>query len=240
MTRKGVRVRFNERGASSVLVMLVMIVLVVFGLAALTASLSVLRLGEKAYGWTREYYQIDAMAEEMIYEIDKVLLSAEEAAVLYIEQKGYLDLRNGFLADDIKESIYSDFVFHLPEQARGEYLSRVFQAVFYKEAVEALEDMLPGIQVVYYGGYLRQVIENENFAGIWIEFDVSKDDGEFAKHLEVGLKIIAPDYKIVIAGGTPSGERVDMNAARYEITGWREWQNIFDYSSNLDFAEPEN
>ncbi|MBN2559057.1 MAG: hypothetical protein JXB33_09920 [Clostridia bacterium] len=240
MTGKMVHVRFNEKGASSVLVMLVMIVLVVFGLAALTASLSVLRLGEKAYGWTREYYQLDAMAEEMIYEIDKVLSAAEETAARYIEEKDYMDLKNGFLPEDIRESIYSNYIYYLPEQARGEYLSRVFKAVFYKEAVEALEDRLAGIRVVYNGGYFGQVIENENFTGIWIEFDVSEDEGEFAKHIEVGLKIIAPEYKIVIEGGTPSGERVDMNAARYEITGWREWQNIFDYSRNLDFAEPEN
>ena len=60
----------SNKGASSVLVILLLVVLVVFGVAALTTALSNVRLGQKVVGWDDKYYAAEAQANEMYAQID--------------------------------------------------------------------------------------------------------------------------------------------------------------------------
>ena len=53
----------EEKGAASVLVMLLLLALVVFGTAALTTSLANYRLTEKNVDWQKAYYQLEGEAE---------------------------------------------------------------------------------------------------------------------------------------------------------------------------------
>ena len=53
----------NNRGATSVLIMIMMIILMIFGLAALTTSAASRKLAQKNAGWLKEYYQLHGEAE---------------------------------------------------------------------------------------------------------------------------------------------------------------------------------
>lgn len=52
----------NNRGATSVLIMVMMIILMIFGLAALTTSVASKKLAEKNAGWMKEYYALQGEA----------------------------------------------------------------------------------------------------------------------------------------------------------------------------------
>lgn len=68
-----IRLMKSNKGASSVLVILLLVVLVVFGVAALTTALSNVRLGQKVVDWNEKYYAAEAQANEMYAEIDKTV-----------------------------------------------------------------------------------------------------------------------------------------------------------------------
>lgn len=53
----------NNRGATSVLIMIMMIILMIFGLAALTTSAASRKLAQKNAGWLKEYYALQGEAE---------------------------------------------------------------------------------------------------------------------------------------------------------------------------------
>jgi hypothetical protein len=68
----------SSKGASSVLVVLLLVVLVVFGLAAVTTSLSAVRLGERSGDWYLDYYKLDAAAERVLAVLDRAIYLAEQ------------------------------------------------------------------------------------------------------------------------------------------------------------------
>ncbi len=53
----------NNRGATSVLIMIMMIILMVFGVAALTTSVASRKLAQKNAGWLKDYYALQGEAE---------------------------------------------------------------------------------------------------------------------------------------------------------------------------------
>lgn len=63
----------NQRGSTSVLVIIMMIVLLVFGLAILTTSLSNVRLADKKINWLKDYYLLEADAAQALAELDQLL-----------------------------------------------------------------------------------------------------------------------------------------------------------------------
>ncbi|RRD96073.1 hypothetical protein EII17_00770 [Clostridiales bacterium COT073_COT-073] len=52
----------NNRGATSVLIMIMMIILMIFGLAALTTSVASKKLAQKNASWLKEYYALNGEA----------------------------------------------------------------------------------------------------------------------------------------------------------------------------------
>jgi hypothetical protein len=72
------RVLTSQKGASSVLVILLLLALVVFGVAALTTALSGLRLGQKVSDWNESYYRVEGQAARCWAEIDAAVSRAAE------------------------------------------------------------------------------------------------------------------------------------------------------------------
>lgn len=63
----------SNRGATSVLIMVMMIILMVFGLAALTTSAVSKKLAQKNANWLEEYYLLQGKAEKLMAEIEDKL-----------------------------------------------------------------------------------------------------------------------------------------------------------------------
>jgi hypothetical protein len=66
----------SEKGASSIMVVLLLVVLLVFGIAALTTALSSARLGQKVKAWDSTYYTAEKEANEDYAAIDKAVSEA--------------------------------------------------------------------------------------------------------------------------------------------------------------------
>jgi hypothetical protein len=98
----------SERGASSVLVVLVLVVLLGLGLAALTTSLASVRLGEKSGEWYSSYYELDRKAEEKLALIDRIIHISYEQTTTYMEEEKYLS-EEGDLDEKLQEKIYEEW-----------------------------------------------------------------------------------------------------------------------------------
>lgn len=69
----------SEKGASSVLVILLMVILLSLGVAILTSSISNERLALKKKDWLNDYYSLEAQSETIISEIDSILIDAQNS-----------------------------------------------------------------------------------------------------------------------------------------------------------------
>lgn len=82
---KGAFTLRSNKGASSVLVILMMVVLIALGLAALTTSLAAMRLGDKSGEWYEAFYALDNMAEVNLAVIDGYIKEADTDAKDYMQ-----------------------------------------------------------------------------------------------------------------------------------------------------------
>ena len=228
---------FNKKGASSVLIIMMMVVLIVFGLAALTTSLAAMRLGDKSNDWTSEYYELEASAEEFLFNLDGLLIQAELDAVSYIEEGLYLDNEKTLFPENIQESIYNSYNFTLPESAGSHYLSSVMEAAFYKSAIDALINEFPRAQFTYSGSYIRQILEDEEFTAITFAITISEEGSDYPKNLDIEIRLIAPKYNITVSDNKVAGTRTTSTYKRYKILAWKEWQEYFDYSDKIEFDD---
>jgi sulfur relay (sulfurtransferase) DsrC/TusE family protein len=87
MRRSDTLKRLDNKGATSVLIILLMVVLMVFGLTILTTTLSNKSLSEKKQVWLKDYYQLEADVALKLAEVDKQLDELKQEAKL-----GNLDL----------------------------------------------------------------------------------------------------------------------------------------------------
>ncbi|PID79688.1 MAG: hypothetical protein CSB19_01955 [Clostridiales bacterium] len=59
----------DERGSSSVLIVVMMVVLIVFGLAIFSTAMSNMRLADKKIAWKNEYYQLEGKSNRVIGDV---------------------------------------------------------------------------------------------------------------------------------------------------------------------------
>ena len=227
----------RNKGASSVLVILMMVVLALFGLSALTASLATVRLTEKSGNWAGEYYLLEAEAEKVVAQLDKVLHDAESRAVGYMEEKGFLEETGTVLPADLQKIVYLSMTEYLPDSGRDAYLGRVMEAVYLLHAVNEIKMEFPGAELEYLDNIYGHVIEDEATSAVLFGITVSEETDENAKNIDLLIEIVFPGYSIHFAGNEVSGTRLS-GGLRYNIVEWREWQEAFGYSEDIQYADP--
>jgi hypothetical protein len=230
-------VPMNKKGASSVLVILMMVVLTLFGLSALTASLATVRLTEKAGVWTEEFYLLEAQAEEMVSQLDKVLYDAETKAVAYMQKKSFLMESGTVLPDDLQKLVYLNMTEYLPKGAKSSYLERVMEAVYILHAVTDIEIYLPDVKLEYLNDIFRHIIEDEATSGVLLSMIASEEREGTVKNIDIGIEIEFPGYLISLSGNDASGTRF-AGGSRYNIVEWREWQEAFGFSEDIQYGDP--
>lgn len=77
----------SEKGAATVLVLCVILILTALGTVALAASVLNARLSGKVLSWTKEYYSLDTQAERYVQSIDQQLITAENDARTYVQNR---------------------------------------------------------------------------------------------------------------------------------------------------------
>jgi hypothetical protein len=74
----------NEKGSSSVLVVLTLLMLVLFGVLGMMSSFSEYKIAQKNAAWTQEYYAFEALANGQLEIMDtEISIKKKEAKVIF-------------------------------------------------------------------------------------------------------------------------------------------------------------
>ena len=82
-----------RKGSSSLLVILLVVTMVVFGVLAMMSSYSGLKMAKKNAQWTSEYYELEANAEILVYDIKNILQESVSKTNLS-EQEYWAEINN--------------------------------------------------------------------------------------------------------------------------------------------------
>lgn len=78
------QVLIDEKGSSSVLVVLTLLMLVLFGVLGMISSFSDYKIAQKNAAWTKDYYAFESIANEQLEKMDAaILVKKEEARVIF-------------------------------------------------------------------------------------------------------------------------------------------------------------
>jgi hypothetical protein len=203
----------NERGSSSVLVIMIMLLLITFGVLAMMSSYSNLKIARKHAEWTRDYYQLESIADSDLKSFEQLFDKAiVDTQVHFVndafELSTLIDLPVGIkatLMEDVDSVTLPDqlFLYHLYDAyMTAPLFDKHYSSNFsYAVTSEALESgWLPEITYV-----TKDEATNRQLL-VKIAIDLSKDD------------VISNSMKIV---------------------EWREIPAEFEYDETLDYKDPE-
>ena len=201
----------NDRGSSSILVIILMVVLMIFGISILTTSLSNMRLSEKKKSWISEYYQLEALSEERIARIDSMLIKANNNA-----------RQNMHSSSNDLTKVLSD----------KNNQNELFMQYYCEELLTILDS---SIKDNHFKLIDSSLLTDNNKATIkttplLLEFDVEMKDVEVPKYITVIIRILPPETNNL----TDNYEIIN----RYEIESYYEWQEPFEYSEGIRFQDP--
>lgn len=79
----------EQRGSSSVLVIMVLLMLITFGVLAMMTSYSNLKISRKSAEWTQGFYELESLAGNHLAEIETLIIYSGDFADEYIEGMRY-------------------------------------------------------------------------------------------------------------------------------------------------------
>lgn len=205
----------SDRGASSILVIIMMVVLLVFGLAVLTTSLSNMRLGERKKTWLSEYYTLEGLAAETIASYDRLLLEAEAETINYIASGDYV-------------SDYS-----LPMQLTSQQEQRLFALVYGELVANKFSSKINGdtsTTLYFHEVRAEDVLMGKDLPYGSLDFLVLLPESSYDKGLAITMEIQSI---------TPDNLTQDMLIEeRYIISRHTQQQEPFELDESIDFDDP--
>ena len=121
MRRSDTLKRLDNKGATSVLIILLMVVLMVFGLTILTTTLSNKSLSDKKQVWLEDYYALEADVAVKLAEVDHQLDDLKQEAKL-----DNLDLVEVYQENlDIQELNGQYYIYFDISEPSGDYLKHI-------------------------------------------------------------------------------------------------------------------
>lgn len=91
----------NNKGATSVLIIMLLVVLMIFGLTILTTTLSNESLSNKKNEWLTDYYALESKVALSLADMDDSIQVIKEEAVL----QSYTPDLNGFMIKQLEENL---------------------------------------------------------------------------------------------------------------------------------------
>lgn len=131
----------TNRGSSSVLVVMIMLLLITFGVLAMMSSYSNLKISRKHADWTKDYYQLESIAESEIITFKNVL-----ADVLDRFDGRAFELESN---PQIKKEIMGDFLKALLNVLNGEqYFAGRVNSNFSEYSEDSDQIMIPKLTIL--------------------------------------------------------------------------------------------
>lgn len=222
----------NNRGSTSVLVILVIIVLATFGGVAVTSSWTNKKLAMKSVAWNEEYCLQEQKAEYMTARIDAILLEAQNKTLEYFSEGDFAQGKqpSGVMPSLVSEDFLNSFEDNESKTERILAVRTIYRRLYYYYAAVKLQELAAdtGIEVIVAnddaGWFLNTGAAAPMAGDLTVAFTVSAGDQPGDLFLNVGMEILAPEYDLDIGDGTKWQYSVlfkPLNGSvRYRITDW--------------------
>lgn len=200
----------DDKGSSSVLVILVMLLLITFGVLAMMSSYSNLKIARKNASWTQGYYALESEANLNYNKVVQVIDAAIDLSDALLVEPSRIKWSIYPFEDALKESL--DPLMQQEDQPDVKWIREVLlNWTFYQ--LYNIQEGLPEIETVL----LEALIGAESFEPFEVEFVTQQESTGRRLFAALGLK----DDQVV-------------------INQWREIPAEFDYSNSIGFSDPED
>ena len=223
------------------LVILIMVTLIVFGVLALMSSYADLKLARKSGEWVKGYYDLDGKGDVLVQQIDTFLKEAEMQAAGYMNNREYEKSSSSVVVPDIQNQINVYWSKNKGNQAaEEEYLDSAYHKLYFYIAAKKLEEAAP--QYGYKLEYSQDILNNEQLFSN--EYKLGDEDllkvgalllegaGNSTQTLDILIEILGPSSPY-------SAKEASAQNTRYRIIKWKQLQNQFEYSNQLDLWNGE-
>lgn len=234
----------NNRGAASILVILIIVVLATFGGIALTAGWTNKQLSIKAAQSKTNYYTLDSVAEETVAEIDNLLYLVDMATKDYLNDLSNKDEISSFEKSEKLEALFLKSNNSLNSVVlKTKKINETYVRNYYYNCAINLERYAEqkGINIKYSNGYDRAIdFLNTNIASpktgsLLVEFSVSEGDIDTAKSLDIIVAIKAPEINSKIDDAINWRTDFTLSSSddmkRFAIFSWKLRQKPIEYDS---------
>lgn len=211
----------DERGAASVLVIVMVIVLVALGNAALTSTNANRQLSSIALDWNKMYYELDNEAESYIMDVDIRLGQAENRAVRYILDADYEREALPDIPDSIQQKLSA--LCNQDASNKTAVFRQAMQIVYLYKANKNLQELqseypLQEIMTIDEGNTAGDSIQG---ASVSMTF---YDETDMNRGLRVSLVILPIPYTLTQTDQIVTGLR-EPNTSRYVINEWKQFHD---------------
>jgi hypothetical protein len=218
------RLKFNEKGAASVLVMFMMLVLVTLSAFAVASANANYRLSRRVINWNAMYYELDAEGELYLALVDAALIKAENAACDYNENARWESESAPGIPDELHQSIRTG----LQASSFPLTLNEIFNSIYLLLSNQALNKM--SLDLSNFNVY--PVYKNDGFKvdTIYIEYTIQSDNPA-GKNCSL---IVTLRIEPALMYSVENGPRWN-GGKRYKINDWYENQE----EAGITFGDSE-
>jgi len=226
----------NNRGSTSILVILVIIVLATFGGVAVTSSWTNKKLAMKSVSWNEEYCLQEKKAEYITARIDAILLEAQNMALEYFSEGNFAQSKkpSGIMPSLVPDNFLGIFEDSQSVAERTLAVRIIFRRLYYYYAAVKLHELAAdtGIEVIGTNNDAGWFLDTEAAApmagDLTVAFSVSAGNRPGDLYIDVGMQIWEPEYDLEIDDGTNWRHTVEFKpqngSVRYRITDWNAGQ----------------
>lgn len=219
-----------ERGASSVLVILMLLMLVVFGVLSYVSASANQRLSEINARTTAAWYEVDRIGEIRTAGWHGTIREASAMTEAYLKNRTFLNGNDVLLAEDARSRIALEWSFLEGEEEQERFLRVLRPKVFYRILLHGTSEGLESdARIISLYDFdkdpelwsVKTELPEGSLVNVGITLNPASDENRF--RLEITLEITAPDQE---------GHRADLR-----ISKWKQVHEAFDYEDNIRLWE---
>lgn len=226
-------IKHNNKGAASVLVIVMMLVLVIFGLAMVTTALAQYRLSQNHESFLADYYALETQAQKQINHMDQLFYQSEMDSLEFIKALVSLEITyTGPLSDF---EIYGDAYEQLEgTPSKSRFLLEVFPVIYKDHVVHYLEIYSLSQERISY----TVVPKITGLDQIVVDFMVISEDEQYQKFMAVQLEVVYPMYALAFEEDAVAFNKEASLNHRFLVNQYEQGQISFEYEESIKFSDP--
>lgn len=128
----------EQRGSSSVLVIMVLLMLITFGVLAMMTSYSNLKIARKNAEWTQGFYELESLAGNHLAEVETHIIFSADFADEYIEAMRYKEPSPQGFDYPWQDEVYKKWLVSTQEDV---FIKAIRAWIFEKNLTDSLQKM---------------------------------------------------------------------------------------------------